>query len=276
MAGPTVKPYSMSAIKSRLLRPALTSNFICAFNPPSSVGPGKQKSAFVDFMEKRSGAGFGGAVYTNNQELIELSCSEASLPGSSLATNEINNDYTGVTERHAYRRLYDDRADFTFYVDSNYYIIDYFENWIAFISGEDDLETQRGRTFNHRVKFPDDYKTDNLYITKFERDYNRKDSGKALTYKFINAYPISINSMPVSYDSSQLLKCTVSFTYSRYVISKGFPQIVSQNEEQKIVGEVGRAIEQYQANSPAPRGPLYGERYGSQDGSIGIRNPAFQ
>ena len=228
-AAPPTKIYKMSDIKSKLLQPALTSHFICEFNPPSSVD-GKNPSAFVDFMQKRSGAGFGGAVYTNNQELIQLSCSEASLPGSSLATNEINNDYTGVTERHAYRRLYDDRADFTFYVDSNYYIIDYFENWIAFISGEDDLKTQGGRTFNHRVKFPDDYKTDSLYITKFERDHNRTDSGKALTYRFINAYPISINSMPVSYDSSQLLKCTVSFTYSRYVISRT-GNFSSQNQE---------------------------------------------
>ena len=210
-AGPTVKPYSMSTIKSRLLRPALTSNFICAFNPPSSVDKEnpKKPSAFANFMKNRNAAGFNGAVYANNQELIELSCSEASLPGSSLATNEINNDYTGVTERHVYRRLYDDRADFTFYVDNNYYIIDYFENWIAFISGEDDLKAQGGRTFNHRVKFPNDYKTDSLYITKFERDHNSSDSGRSLTYKFINAYPISIGSMPVSYDSSQLLKCTV-------------------------------------------------------------------
>lgn len=218
-APPTVKPYSMSAIKSRLLRPALTSNFICGFTPPTDNANGE--NPFKEFMSlRKSRAGFGGAVYADNQELIELSCSEASLPGSSLATNEINNDYTGVTERHAYRRLYDDRADFTFYVDSNYYIIDYFENWIAFISGENDLGGQVEREFNYRVKFPNDYKTENLYITKFERDHNSSDSGKALTYKFINAYPISINSMPVSYDSSQLLKCTVSFTYSRYIINR--------------------------------------------------------
>ena len=227
MAGPVVNPYSMSAIKSKLLQPALTSHYICGFTPPSSKS-GEKISPFEDFMSKRSAAGFGGAVYTNNQELIELSCSEASLPGSSLATNEINNDYTGVTERHAYRRLYDDRADFTFYVDKNYYIIDYFENWIAFISGEDDLGGQVNREFNYRVKFPNDYKTDNLYITKFERDHTRSDRGKSLTYRFINAYPISINSIPVSYDSSQLLKCTVSFTYSRYVIFKNF---ISNYEE---------------------------------------------
>jgi len=40
---------------------------------------------------------------------------EANLPGSSLATIETL-DYMGVTERHAYRRLYDDTIDFTFLV----------------------------------------------------------------------------------------------------------------------------------------------------------------
>jgi hypothetical protein len=221
MAGPAVKPYRMTDIKSKLLKPALTSHFICEFGPPESVNA---------FLSQRKTAGFDGGNYAGlNQELIQLSCSEASLPGSSIATNEINNDYTGVTERHAYRRLYDDRADFTFYVDSNYYIIDFFENWVSYAVGENNLQGQNNRTYNYRVNFPQGpsgYQTENLYITKFERDY----TGRPLTYKFINAYPISINSMPVSYDSSQLLKCTVSFTYSRYVISRT-GNFVSQNEE---------------------------------------------
>ena len=50
-----------------------------------------------------------------------------------------------------------------------------------------------------------------------------------MEYRFINAFPISINSMPVSYDQSDLLKCTVSFTYSRYVIS-GSENIVEPRE----------------------------------------------
>lgn len=219
MAGPVVKPVSMSTIKSKLLRPALTSNFICEFKPPEDA---------KNFLNARENAGFVGATYSaENQELLQLSCSEASLPGSSLATNEINNDYTGVTERHAYRRLYDDRSDFTFYVDSGYRIIDFFENWISYVVNENDLRAQGTRTYNYRVNFPrgngtpgSGYQTDELYITKFEKDHTRNDKGRPLVYKFIGAYPISINSMPVSYDSSQLLKCTVSFTYSRYVISR--------------------------------------------------------
>jgi hypothetical protein len=52
-------------------------------------------------------------------------------------------------------------------------------------------------------------------INKFERDYK----GRILQYQFTNAYPISIDSMPVSYDSSQVLKCTVAFNYSRYIVN---------------------------------------------------------
>ena len=229
MAGPEVKSYRMTDIKSKLLQPALTSHFICEFTPPSGAN---------NFLNLRENAGFLGASYNaQNQELIQLSCSEASLPGSSLATNEINNDYTGVTERHAYRRLYDDRADFTFYVDAEYRIIDFFENWISYAVNENDLKAQQQRTYNYRVNFPQGpggYQVDNLYITKFERDY----TGRPLTYRFINAYPISINSMPVSYDSSQLLKCTVSFTYSRYVISRDPSQFTSQNDEPRQPGSL--------------------------------------
>ena len=32
-------------------------------------------------------------------------CSETSLPGSQLATLDINNDYSGTTERHAHRKF---------------------------------------------------------------------------------------------------------------------------------------------------------------------------
>ena len=37
-------------------------------------------------------------------------------------------------------------------------------------------------------------------------------------YNFISAYPI-INSMPLSYDASELLKVTVSMSYTRYYIT---------------------------------------------------------
>jgi hypothetical protein len=222
-----VKPtkVKLSDIKSKLLRPALTSHFQCQFNPPADV---------IDYIGTNKG-------YNFNSELISLACCDASLPGSSLQTNEINDDYTGVTERLAYRRQYDDRADFTFYVDhgnltGDYNVIWFFEQWIAHIANEQTSKDPKGsdgiesRNYYYRFKFPDGpgtnaaqgYRSPALYLTKFERDFQ----GSCLTYRFLNAYPISVNSMPVSYESSELLKCTVSFTYTRYVVNRdSLPEI---------------------------------------------------
>tara|TARA_A100001234_G_scaffold213834_1_gene216840 strand:- start:683 stop:1360 length:678 start_codon:yes stop_codon:yes gene_type:complete len=206
--GPDKRKRTLSDIKSRLLRPALTSNYMCKFAPPDPV---------IRWTEEK------GTPYRTNQELIELSCSEAALPGSSLMTHTINNDFTGVTERHAYRREYDERASFTFMVDYDYTIIKFFENWMSYIVGEQFATTPNIEQpeYFYRVRYPKDYQTNQLYITKFERDY--EDTGVALTYKFLKAFPISIVTMPVRYDASELLKCTVNFTYSRYVID---PRVV--------------------------------------------------
>ena len=40
-----------------------------------------------------------------------------------------------------------------------------------------------------------------------------------MQYQFVKAWPKAINSMPLSYDGSNLLKCTVSMTYVRYVLT---------------------------------------------------------
>jgi|APGre2960657373_1045057.scaffolds.fasta_scaffold01225_5 hypothetical protein len=206
MPAPSPRKKLLSDLKASILNPALTSHFECTFNPPQLVR---------EWIEDKNAAGLG-IPYTGNEDFISLSCSEAALPGSSLATHEINNDHSGVTERHAYRRQYDDRASFTFYVDHDYNIIYFFENWISYIVNEQFVTGVEEPNFFYRVNFPKQYQT-TIYLKKFERDYN----GRILQYRFINAYPISIDSMPVSYDSSQLLKCTVSFNYSRYVIGGG-------------------------------------------------------
>jgi len=210
MAAPRPEIVSLSEIKSKLLRPALTSHYICNFQPPDSAN-GFLSARVVNTPTKRA-------------DRLSLACSDATLPGSSLQTHDITNDFTGVTEKHAYRRLYDDRADFSFYVDAEeYYVIDFFESWIGYTVNEQygkNGEKIKKRNYNYRVNYSKYYTTDALSITKFERSYGTKEpkGSASLRYNFVKAFPISINSMPVSYDSSQLLKCTVSFTYSRYWI----------------------------------------------------------
>ena len=195
-------------IKAKLLRPALTSHFLVEIPQPKGSFPSGYLSA--------NGVNL-------DQEKLNLLCSEATLPGSSLATHENNSDFPGVTQKFAYRRLYDDRIDFTFYVDAeNYLPIKYFESWIKFIVGESiSKDTDSGKLeiksseYFYRVKYPEDYIAQKgLKVTKFERDH----TGTKLIYNFVSAYPIAVTSMPVSYDASSLLKCTVSFSYIRYYI----------------------------------------------------------
>ena len=205
------KPRSVNEIKSNLLRPVTSSHFEVFVPLPN------QQEGFINFLK------FNQLDLSNivNLDRLNLLCSDAVLPGSSLATLELDNDYTGVTERHAHRRVFDDRIDLSFYVDvENYSPIKFFELWIKYISAEQITDTnQRGvgvpaKNYFYRMQYPDSYMSDQgLEVIKFEKDYQ-----KSLVYKFVRAFPISITSMPVSYDSSSLLKCTVSLTYIRYYI----------------------------------------------------------
>ena len=269
MAAPAPSRKSVSSIKSKLLRPALTSHFQCWFNPPEDV---------KKWISQKSDAGIG-IPYKGNEEFFSIHCSEASLPGSSLATHEINNDFTGVTERHAYRRIYDDRADFTFYVDHDHNVIKFFENWISYIVNEQ-FTDENGKpnnaleldNFSYRVNYPDGngkegsgYRTE-IYLNKFERDYD----GRYTRYRFLQAYPISITSMPVSYDSSSLLKCTVSFTYTRYLISGEF-NVKQKSEIDTFInpkygfdrtGEIGGQVGQNLTTNPLGGGSVGGNLIG--------------
>ena len=202
---------NIADIKSNLLRPALTSHFEVEIGLPV----GNNFSRFLSDNEVPYGS--------SDQIQLRLMCSEATIPGSNLATFDINDNFHGVTERHAYRRIYDDRIDLTFYVDAeNYLPIRFFETWIKYIANES-IATQSDKgvgskdpNYFYRVRYPEGpggYTSNGLKVIKFERDYKQK-----LEYEFIKSFPISITSMPISYDSSSLLKCTVSMTYIRYVL----------------------------------------------------------
>ena len=47
-----------------------------------------------------------------------------------------------------------------------------------------------------------------------------KKTGPDIEYEFLDAFPIAMNSMPISYEASQLLKCTVSMAYTRYIVNR--------------------------------------------------------
>jgi len=201
-AKPTRK--TVADLKTNILNPALTSTYECHFVFPKTIR---------DWANTTTGIGNG--ITFDNVGNVSIACREASLPGTSLATHEMLNDFTGIRERHAYRRQYDDTASFTFYVDVNYDTIFLFENWINFIVNQDGSDRSiKNSNYSYTVNFPDEYKS-RIFIRKFERDY----AGRNLEYSFYDAYPLSINPMRVYYDASEVLQCTVNFCFSRYTIN---------------------------------------------------------
>ncbi len=203
--GAVAKHYKVSEIKQKLMRPAQTS--VYAVNITTNGGA-------TDLASQR------GVSKTKHHEMINLACCEASLPGSSLATHEVNNDYHGSTEKMVYRRIYDDTIDLTFYVDYEYAVIKYFQSWMNHIVGEGGYfssnDYRDNETF-YRMTYPDSYKS-SIHLVKFEKDISKNSSRPTLEYEFIQAFPINMVSVPVSYDASDLLKLTVSFAYTRYVM----------------------------------------------------------
>ena len=253
MANPVekeVRRKSVDDVRANLLRPSLTSYFAVQIPLPN----GKVRSK----LEEVLGA---------DQGQLNLLCTDTSLPGSQLTTMDINNDRTGVTEKHAYRRMFDDRIDFTFYVDaSNYLPIRFFETWMRGIMNEDDpfasgggplanLKDSKSINYHYKPTYPDEYTADQgLKIFKFERDYKQ-----FMTYEFIRSFPLSISSMPVSYSGNDLLKCTVSMSYIRYIQSGPNSNISSLGSPLDIFSQARESL----LNDPNAN-PFDLKKFGSQ------------
>ena len=202
MAGPRPNKVNTSTIVNRFLKFAQTSVYRIKVSPPLAV---------QNFINAQ-GRGFN---YGNDGRDIEFLCTEASLPGTTLATHDVTADFQGVTEKMAYRRIYDETIDMTFYVDKKYNVIEFFDGWIDFISGvgRNGARTDyKSTAVGYRMSYPKEYKS-NIYVTKFEKDLQDNQ----LMYTFVDAFPTSINSAPVTYAESDVMRYNVSFSYVRYV-----------------------------------------------------------
>jgi hypothetical protein len=134
-------------------------------------------------------------------------------------------DYYGVNQKFAYRRDFDDLS-LDFYVDAKYQTLKFFEQWMDFISSPatysvvTDSDPSSEISF-YRFKYPRErggYKC-RIDLHKFDKDYDKTKND--ILYSFVNAFPRSLSSMPVSYDGSSLLKCSVTFAFDRYFVNRG-------------------------------------------------------
>ena len=206
MAGASPNAFKTGALKSKIMNLAQTSVYQVKIQPPPNV---------LSFLKTERDLD-----YTQKGENIELLCHQTTLPGTSFSTSEVTNNYAGVTERMIYRRMFDSTIDMTFYVDKAYDVIEFFEGWVDYMSGMnidnpnsgDTREMYRSSAATYRMNYPSSYRTP-IQVTKFEK--NLTDA--QMTYEFVDAFPLNVISIPVSYEQSDVLKMSVSFAYTRYV-----------------------------------------------------------
>ena len=189
-----------SDLKSRFLHLAQTSVFTVKLQPPAAV---------VRYLREK------GFNYNRSGEGVELRCKNAMLPGSNLETVVQSNDYVGITEKMATRRSFD-TVQFEFYVDNKYDVIEMFDGWLEYISGQttDEQSAFKG----YRMNYPSTYKT-NVYVTKFEKGYgNSKQEGPSyqMDYSLVNAFPLVSMPMTVDYGPSDVLTYQVQMEFSKY------------------------------------------------------------
>ena len=209
---------TVDKIVSDLLEPATTSFYQVSISDPRQLN--ERGDTFATYLRQQGLEVLFNArgLDPTRREKLQLFCSETTLPGSSLATANLDNDFTGVSEKYAHRRVFDETIDLTFYCDAKEYLpVRYFESWLSYMTN--DTRDNHSENFYYRMKFPKKYKG-GLEITKFEKNLFSQDPVRGrtrpLTYTFIDAFPKSISAMPVTYDASDLLKCSVSFSYTRY------------------------------------------------------------
>lgn len=161
---------------------------------------------------------------------LGLLCSDAVLPASAFATSEVKDNFMGINQEFAHTRLYTD-IDLTFYVDNDYRSLGFFEAWMNYIAGGGERSLAKFENgYYRRLNYPDFYKHNGIYIRKFERDYKKREASdnlftevdssrnKNIIYRLRNAFPKSMNSIPISYGGAEIVKVNVTFTYDYYSV----------------------------------------------------------
>ena len=203
MAETTIRPYNLSVAKNLIGPLAQNNHFQVTF---SSLRPSVESylrdyikvDDIRSFLSRRAG----------------ILCDSASLPTTAYATAEVRDNFMGVPQQFAHTRIYTD-LDFSFYVDEDYTLLKIFEGWMEYIaSGANRSTLADDRAYFRRMRYPDSYKCDTMYINKFEKNFK-----KTLRYRFVNVFPKAMSAIPVQYGPADILKVSISFNFDRYIVN---------------------------------------------------------
>ena len=207
---PAPRPRKISDYLPRMQNVAQSSHFLVKFAlPVSGVRSYLRRKGINDrFIAEDAG----------------LLVSDAVLPGSAMAAVNVAGDFQGVIERFAHTRNFT-QINLEFYVDNEYKSMKFLEHWMEYITGA--IRNPADDAYFYQLHYPSEYKSNDTRIVKFERNYKQ-----FLEYRFIGLFPLALNSTRVSYNGSQVLKASASFSFDRYICG----------ESTSLARDLGRAF----------------------------------
>ena len=148
-------------------------------------------------------------------------CEEASLPGMQAMTGSTTGVHMGEgAVNYAHTKSFTD-ITLGWTCDANLLPLKFLNKWMTFIFGDakdsaTTTQVTKGSYMINRVRYPDEYQCKRLVIKKGERNAGDSLGRIAGIYTLYDVFPYSIQSTPVSYGASTLLKVSASFYYRRW------------------------------------------------------------
>lgn len=139
---------------------------------------------------------------------LAMQCESAKLPGKILQTTDI--DIYGPTFKVPYKTQIDDNVELSFICTNEFYERKLFEKWIESINPQN--------TYN--LRYAKEQQT--TYLSDISIIQYDEFIKQIFIIKLIDAFPIGISPMPLSWSSGEFHRLSINFTYRKYeIVYKG-------------------------------------------------------
>jgi hypothetical protein len=138
-------------------------------------------------------------------------CDEVALPGYQLATGSVTRYSGDAPVYYPTAPIYND-IQLSFMCDAKMTPMHKLHQWMEYIFEDNGTN---GNETGRRVRYPKDYQA-KIIIKKTERSRDSDNGAISSVFTLYNAWPYTIDAVPLSYGSSQLVKVNANFYYKKF------------------------------------------------------------
>ncbi len=140
-------------------------------------------------------------------ERVNIMCDEVSLPGVQSSTGSVVRHPGANPIYYPTNPIYND-LQLSFMCDAEMQALNFLTDWHA------KIYKKVGNSY--QINYPEKYKCTTLTIEKNEKDSKSEVGLTPVKYELKDAWVYSVDAIPLSYGSSQIVKVTANFYYTNW------------------------------------------------------------